>query len=53
MQSIIGKLRFDIPWVLMQAALAAQLSVPRTHSLMSMLQVGPSNLQAHERVLSV
>ena len=36
-----------IPWVLMQAAFAAHLSVPRTHSLMSMLHVGPSNLQVH------
>ena len=30
--------------MLMQAALEAQLSVPRTHSLMSTSQLGPSNL---------
>ena len=35
-----------LPCVLTQLALAEQPAVCRTHSLMSMLQLGPSNLQA-------
>ena len=35
-----------LPFVSMQAAFGAQLSVPRRHSLMLMVQSGPSILQA-------
>lgn len=35
------------PTVLMHVLLAPQLSVPLTHSLMSMLQCGPSNLNSN------
>ena len=35
-----------LPFVSMQAAFVAQLSVPRRHSLMLMVQSGPSILQA-------
>lgn len=37
----------------MQAALEVQLSVPRTHSLMSTSQLGPSNLHNHAHLESL
>lgn len=37
--------QLKLPLVLVQVELAAQLEVPRTHSLMSTSHAGPSNLR--------
>ena len=45
--------QLKLPLLLVQVELAAQLEVPRTHSLMSMSHAVPSNLHTHAPVCHV